>query len=90
MKARTCVSILKGMIMAKKRDEEERVFCPVGRFFLDLEESLGKDSKFLEHLNQSRVEFLKAIRALVDESIGGLEKKRPHKGKKKVTKIKVE
>ena len=76
--------------MAKKRDEEERVFCPLGRFFMDLEDSLGKDSKFLEHLKQSRVEFLKAIRALVDETIGGLEKKGPRKGKKKATRIKVE
>ena len=76
--------------MAKKRDEEERVFCPVGRFFLDLEESLGKDSKFLEHMKQSRVEFLKAIRALVEESIEGIEKKQSRKGKKKATKIEVE
>ena len=76
--------------MAKKRDEEERAFCPVGKFFSDLEESLGKESKFFEHLNRSRVEFLKALRALVEEGIGGLEKKQPHTGKKKVTKIKVE
>ena len=90
MKAGTCASILKGIIMAKKRDEEERAFCPVGRFFLDLEDSLGKDSKFFEHLNQSRVEFLKAIRSLVDERIEALEKRSGSKGKKKVTKIKVE
>jgi hypothetical protein len=76
--------------MAKKGDKEERAFCPVGRFFQDLEESLGKDSPFFEHLNQSRVEFLKAVRALVDETIGGFEKKRSRQGKKKMTKIEVE
>jgi hypothetical protein len=76
--------------MATKRNEEEHLFCPVGRFFSDLEKASGKKSQFFKHLTQSRVEFLKAIRSLVDERIEALEKKSDSKGKKKVTKIKVE
>jgi len=71
-----------------KRHEEEMVLCPVGRFFMDLERAAGKKSKFLEHLGKSRMEFLKAVRSLVDEKIQDLEKKET--GKKNITKIEVE
>ncbi len=84
------VSILGGMIMTKEKDNKEMAYCPVGRFFLDLEKGSGKKSKFFDHLTKSRVEFLKAIRSLVDERIEGLEKKDPTKGHKRVSKIKVE
>jgi len=84
------VSILGGMIMAKEKDKKEMAYCPVGRFFLDLEKASGKKSKFFDHLNQSRVEFLKAIRSLVDEKIENLEKEGPAGGGKRVSKIKVE
>ncbi|MCP4665884.1 MAG: hypothetical protein GY849_05920 [Deltaproteobacteria bacterium] len=77
--------------MTKKSDEKEGVFCPVGRFFMDLEEGFGKDSKFFEHLTRSRVEFLKAFRSLADATIERLEKQKgASKSKKKATKIKVE
>jgi hypothetical protein len=77
--------------MAKEKNNEEVVLCPVGRFFLDLEEGFGKQSEFFEHLQRSRVEFLKGIRSLVDERIGKLEKKKPSRSrKKKKTKIEVE
>ncbi len=85
-----CVSILGGMIMAKERDEKEMAYCPVGRFFIDLEKAYGKKSRFFDHLTQSRVEFLKAIRSLVDERIEDLEKKGPARGGKSARKIKVE
>jgi hypothetical protein len=75
--------------MSKKKNEEEIVLCPVGKFFLDLQKASGKKSEFFDHLNRSRVEFLKAIRFLVDEKIDDIEKKSV-KGKKKATKIKVE
>lgn len=71
----------------KKHEEEEMVLCPVGRFFSDLERISGQKSEFFKHLNQSCVEFLKAIRSLVDERIEGLEKKGAGK---KMAKIKVE
>jgi hypothetical protein len=76
--------------MGKEKHKEEMVICPIGRFFSDLEELFGGKSKFFDHLNQSRIEFLKAFRSLVDERIESLEKKGPKKGKKRMTKIEVE
>ena len=73
--------------MAKKK-EEEMVMCPVGKFFMDLQKLSMPKSKFFEHLDLSRIEFLKAIRSLVDERIEGFEKKRSSQGKK-ATKIEV-
>ena len=76
--------------MGKEKNEKEMVLCPVGHFFSEFEKVCGKKSKFFEHLTQSRVEFLKAIRLLVDEKIENLEKKGSKKGRKGMTKIKVE
>ncbi len=76
--------------MVKEKKEKEVVLCPVGRFFLDLERASGKGSKFLEHMTRSRIEFLKAVRALVDERIRMHEKKATGGHKKKMTKIEVE
>ena len=76
--------------MNKKKKENEAVLCPVGRFFSNFELASGKKSEFLNHMTKSRIEFFKAIRALVDETIEGLEKKESRKGKRKVSKIKVE
>ena len=73
--------------MAKKRNEDDEFVCPVGRFFSDLEKASRKKSKFFDHMNLSRIEFLKAIRSLVDERIEDIEKKG---SAKKATKIKVE
>ena len=75
--------------MAKEKHKEEKYHCPVGRFFEDLEGLQGGKSEFFDHLNQSRLEFLKAIRSLVDEKIENIEKKSAKKSKK-ATKIKVE
>ena len=75
--------------MSKKKKEEEIVLCPVGKFFQDLQKSSGTKSEFFDHMSRARVEFLKAIRCLVDEKIEDFEKKEAG-GKKKVTKIKVE
>lgn len=76
--------------MAKKRREENPVLCPVGRFFADLDEIWGSRSKFHKHLDQSRIEFLKALRSLMDERIEALEKRQSGKGKRKAAKIEVE
>jgi hypothetical protein len=78
------------MAKAKKNSKKDRVSCPVGRFFLDLEKASGNKSKFLEHLSRSKLEFLKAVKYLVDDKIEDLEKKGSAKGKKKATKIRVE
>jgi len=75
--------------MAKERHKEEMMYCPVGKFFWDMQKSYRKRSKFFDHLDQSRVEFLKAIRSLVDERIADIEKKGAARAKR-ATKIKVE
>ena len=75
--------------MGKERHKNEEQFCPVGRFFSDLEESFGKSSKFYGHLKNSHIEFLKAIRSIVDEKIEDLENQRSGK-KKRSKRINVE
>ncbi len=69
----------------EKREKQEMV-CPVGKFFMEVC-GFYKDSPFFEHLNRSKIEFLKAIRSLIDRKIEDLEKRAE---KKKVTKIEVE
>jgi hypothetical protein len=76
--------------MSKKRNDEEMVVCPVGRFFVDLEKCSARRPKFFEHLDRSRVEFLKAVRSLLDDGIEALEKRERSGRKKKATKIEVE
>ena len=76
--------------MGKGKNEKDIVLCPVGRFFQDLEKTGGKKTDFTQHLTQACIEFLKAIRSLADEGIKEFEKKDSAKGRKKVTKIKVE
>lgn len=76
--------------MRKNDHKEEMGPCPVCRLFAELEKISKEKSKFFEHLNLSRIEFLKAIRSLVDERIDSLEKKGARKADKKMTKIQVE
>jgi len=75
--------------MPKEKENPETMGCPVARFFAEMEKAYGKKSTFFTHLHQSRIELLKAIRSLVDERIGELEKKKEG-GRKKATKIEVE
>ena len=75
--------------MAAKKREPQMVVCPVGRFFMDLENVFGKKSDFFKYMTRSRIEFLKAMRALLDEKIDHLEKQKSPKKKKRMTKIKV-
>jgi hypothetical protein len=75
--------------MAAKKSEQQMVICPVGKFFMDLENAFGKQTIFFKHMTQSRIEFLKAMRSLLDERIDSLEKKKGAKAKKRMTKIKV-
>jgi len=83
------MSALKEKIMVKQK-EEEMVVCPVGKFFLDLQRGSRRKSKFFEHLDLSRIEFLKAIRSLIDERIEGLEEKKSSRQGKKATKINID
>lgn len=75
--------------MAAKKSEQQMAICPVGKFFMDLENVFGKKSDFFKHMTQSRIEFLKAMRSLLDERIDTLEKAETPKKKKRMTKIKV-
>jgi len=76
--------------MVEKKSKEEAFDCPVGAFFKEINGVFGKRSPFYEHMTQSKVEFLKGIRSLVDKRIEHLEKKRSTKTAKGMTKIKVE
>ncbi len=68
--------------MAKQKHKEEIMYCPVARFFSDLEKVSERKSTFFEHLNSSRIEFLKAVRSLFDERIDSLEKMGAKRSKK--------
>ena len=68
--------------MAKESHKEEMMSCPVARFFSDLEKVSERKSTFFEHLNISRIEFLKAVRSLFDERIDSLEKMAAKRSKK--------
>lgn len=61
--------------MAKASHKEEMMSCPATKFFTDLEKIYGRKSPFFEHLKSSRIEFLKAIRSLIDGRINSLEKR---------------
>ena len=76
--------------MSKEKINEEMVVCPVGRFFLDLQRLAKEKSKFSGHMNKARIEFLKAIRSLVDDRIEHLEKGSGSGKKKKASKINIE
>jgi hypothetical protein len=76
--------------MGKEKNNQEAFTCPVGRFFAEFERPFTEKSKFFKHLNQSRVEFLKAVKSLIDERIEVLEKRQTGKADQKATKIKVE
>jgi hypothetical protein len=75
--------------MTKEKTNQEILSCPVARIFSEMEKAYGRKSNFFNHLYQSHLELLKAIRSLVDDRIDALEKK-SEKGKKKTTRIKVE
>jgi len=76
--------------MDNEKQDNEKFICPVGRFFMDLEKMTGGKSAFFTHMNRSRLEFLKALKSLVDAKIEDVEKKAASKGTQKATKIEVE
>ena len=76
--------------MNRQNNEEESFSCPVGSFFMDMEKMFGRKTKFFEHMGKSRVEFLKAVRSLIDERIERMEKKSASGAKRKTTRVKVE
>ena len=61
--------------MVENKSKEERNTCPVGDFFTDLEKAFGRKSSFYKHMTQSKIEFLKGVKSLLDDRIDSLEKK---------------
>ena len=78
------------MVKEKNASEEEVFTCPVGRFFMGFEKACRGNSAFREHMKLSRIEFLKAVRSLVDDRIETLEKRSEPPKEKKATKIKID
>ncbi len=76
--------------MVEKKGKEEKIICPVGTFFTDLEKTFGRKSPLYKHMNRSKLEFLKGVKLLLDERIERLEKKDSKKTSAKMTKVKVE
>ena len=76
--------------MVEEKDKEERIFCPVGTFFTDLEKAFGRKSQFYNHITRSRIEFLKGVKSLLDDRIECLEKRGSEKSGAELTKVKVE
>jgi hypothetical protein len=76
--------------MVENKSKEDRNTCPVGDFFTDLEKAFGKKSSFYKHMTQSKIEFLKGVKSLLDDRIDYLEKKGSKKAGAKLTKVKVE
>jgi hypothetical protein len=76
--------------MAEKKSKEDRITCPVSTFLTDLEKTFGRKSPFYKHMTQSRIEFLKGVKSLLDDRIERLEKKNSKKTGAKMTKVKVE
>lgn len=67
----------------------EEAFRSLGRFFSWLDGRISPSSEFRDHMNKSRIEWLKGIRVLIDKKIDDLE--RGHKkADKRATKVKVE
>lgn len=76
--------------MSSVNSKEDMCRCPVGSFMRDVEKTFGKKSKFVDHMTQSRIEVLKAVRSLVDERIDELDRKKSASGKKRMTKVEVD
>ena len=76
--------------MVEKTGKKERISCSVGTLFADLEKTFGKKSSFYQHMTQSKIEFLKGVKSLLDDRIEHLEKKGSKKTGAKLTKVKVE
>lgn len=77
--------------MSKNRNADEKAFvCPVGRFFKSFEGTGGKRSPALDHISKSGLEFLRAVRCLVDDQIDRLEKREKPTTGERATKIDVE
>ncbi len=76
--------------MNEQQQKHERTACPVGKFFSDLDRVFNRRSDFCMHLNQSRIEFLKAVRSLIDVRIERWEKRGEDRNRPEMSTINVE
>ena len=76
--------------MSKPKKDHDRTGCPVGKFFTELDRIFDRNSEFCDHLNRSRIEFLKAVRALIDARIERYEGRDATRDKPKMSTIDVE
>ncbi len=72
-----------------KGKEEIQTACPVCELFDLGSKIFGKESEFFEHINNARIEFLKAIKSIIDKRIESLEKAKEKERKHKYSKIAV-
>jgi hypothetical protein len=72
--------------MAKAEAKTELV-CPFCKLLAEMCECFEGKSDFLTHLNNARVEFLEAMKSLIESRIASIRKRAP--GHKKATKIEV-
>lgn len=81
--------------MAKEREEKEYTCgaesygCPLGSLFAQVNATFGATSEFRKHIYNSKIEFLKAMRSIIDQKIENLETK-AQRSQKRATKINVE
>lgn len=77
--------------MAKQIKEERKEIseCPLCTLFTIGSRVFGKESEFYRHMINARIEFLQAIKSLIDSRIESLEKTEKTPKKKKFTKIEV-
>jgi ribosomal protein S8 len=80
------------VVMAAKKQETvtEATACPIGKLFSRLEKASRGKTQFMEHLSRSRIEFLKALKCLIDGYIEETEQKDRPRGQKKATRINIE
>ncbi len=76
--------------MTKKESTKEKISCPIGKFISAFGKQIGINSEFHTHMKQSRIEFLKAIRTMIDKRIDIIHQEKNCADKKKVTKIEME
>ncbi len=76
--------------MVEKKGKEERITCPVGTFFAEHEKTFGRKSQFYKHMTQSRIEFLRGVKKLMDSRVKYHEKNGSKYTGAKMTDVNVE
>lgn len=81
---------MKGKTKEMKEREKTQMACPVCTLFNLGSQIFGMESEFFRHMTNARIEFLQAIKSIIDRRIESLEKAKEKTKKKKFSKISVE